>query len=526
MLADPDAAADGRGDGPGRRPADDHPGPAGPAAVCGSSTGRRCTTRASSWSWTADLSADSDPYLADHLLDGDLLFPAVLGMEAMAQAAVALTGASGRRCWRTWSSCGRSSCRSMRPTTIRVAALVTGHGDGPGGDPRRGHRLPGRPLPRDPAVSADRRRRTPGRRHRGRPGRSPIDPGRDLYGPVLFQGGRFQRLLRYRQLAATRLCRGDRQPAGGTVVRRAPARRAGAGRPGHQGRVMHAIQCCVPDATLLPAAVERLYLADPAAAADRRRGHPARGRALPRRRHLRLRPRRPRSGRPAGGALGGPAAAGGAQAGRLRTVAARAARPVPGAPHPGGAAHRAARAWCDPTATEPAAPTAGRDGTGGGTGADGGGRVRCGTGRTASRNGRRRTAAAMSAAHGAGVTFAGRAGERRHGRLRRRGAPPTGPDEDWVRPARRRTATPWPCCSPTSAASTLVGGRHPGLGRGGMPAQERQGTGRRRLTAGRAGAGRLGLLRSGTAQDRDVPDPAARRRRPGGVHHARREGED
>jgi len=33
----------------------------------------------------ADLSADSDPYLVDHLLEGDLLFPAVLGMEAMTQ---------------------------------------------------------------------------------------------------------------------------------------------------------------------------------------------------------------------------------------------------------------------------------------------------------------------------------------------------------------------------------------------------------------------------------------------------------
>ncbi|HEY0696217.1 MAG TPA: SDR family oxidoreductase, partial [Micromonospora sp.] len=40
----------------------------------------------------ADLTADDDLYLPDHLLDGDLLFPAVLGMEAMAQAAMALTG--------------------------------------------------------------------------------------------------------------------------------------------------------------------------------------------------------------------------------------------------------------------------------------------------------------------------------------------------------------------------------------------------------------------------------------------------
>ena len=44
----------------------------------------------------AELSADSDPYLPDHLLDGEMLFPAVLGMEAMTQAAAALTGTAGR----------------------------------------------------------------------------------------------------------------------------------------------------------------------------------------------------------------------------------------------------------------------------------------------------------------------------------------------------------------------------------------------------------------------------------------------
>ena len=33
--------------------------------------------------------------------------------------------------------------------------------------------------------------------------------------------------------------------------------------PGTRDALMHSIQCCVPDATLLPAGIERLYLADP-----------------------------------------------------------------------------------------------------------------------------------------------------------------------------------------------------------------------------------------------------------------------
>jgi len=40
----------------------------------------------------AEVSADTDPHLADHVFRGDPLFAAVLGMEAMAQAVMALTG--------------------------------------------------------------------------------------------------------------------------------------------------------------------------------------------------------------------------------------------------------------------------------------------------------------------------------------------------------------------------------------------------------------------------------------------------
>jgi len=74
----------------------------------------------------ADLSPASDPYLADHLLDGDLLFPAVLGLEAMAQAGHALTGADHPPAF--------EDIEFLRPivvppdgtTTIRTAALRRG----------------------------------------------------------------------------------------------------------------------------------------------------------------------------------------------------------------------------------------------------------------------------------------------------------------------------------------------------------------------------------------------------------------
>jgi enediyne polyketide synthase len=90
----------------------------------------------------------------------------------------------------------------------------------------------------------------------------------DLYGPVLFQGGRFQRLAGYRQLQA-KGCVAD-------IANRSNAPWFGPFHPGDlvladpgtRDAMMHSLQCCVPDATLLPAGIERLDLADPARARE------------------------------------------------------------------------------------------------------------------------------------------------------------------------------------------------------------------------------------------------------------------
>ncbi|WP_328499723.1 type I polyketide synthase [Streptomyces sp. NBC_00457] len=211
----------------------------------------------------ADLSADDDLYLADHLLDGDLLFPAVFGMEAMAEAAAALTGRPGPPVL--------EDVEFLRPivvpvdgkTTIRIAALVTEEGTVQAvirsdettfqADHFRATLRFDVPAPDDTAPPA-----APAAV------RVPLAPMEDLYGPVLFQGDRFQRLLGYRDLAAKR-CVADLSNAaakpwfGGFL----PSNLVLAD-PGTRDALMHAIQCCVPDATLLPAAIERLHLADPA----------------------------------------------------------------------------------------------------------------------------------------------------------------------------------------------------------------------------------------------------------------------
>ena len=212
----------------------------------------------------ARLSTDDDLYLADHRLDGDLLMPAVFGMEAMAQAARAVTGRLEQP--------SLHDVEFLRPivavpqgSTIRIAVLVRPDGAVDAvirsadtdfqADHFRATLRFGAPRPEALAGLPEGTRPLP------------VDPARELYGPVLFQGGRFQRLTGYRHLAATRcVARIEPSPHSAWFPDFAPAELV-LGDPGSRDVYMHAIQCNVPDATLLPAGIEQLHPADALAAA-------------------------------------------------------------------------------------------------------------------------------------------------------------------------------------------------------------------------------------------------------------------
>ncbi|BCB88491.1 polyketide synthase [Phytohabitans suffuscus] len=209
-----------------------------------------------------DLSPGGDPYLEDHLLDGDLLFPAVLGMEAMAQVAAALTGDTDPPLIEDAEFARPIVVPRDGATTIRVAALATGPGTvrlairsaetGFGVDHFRAtlRAWSGEVPEGGPEPAAD----LP---------RVPLDPPRDLYGDILFQGRRFQRLRRYRRVAA-RHAEADVATDQGTAWFSAflPGQLM-LGDPGARDAFMHGIQVCVPDATLLPMGIERLHPAGP-----------------------------------------------------------------------------------------------------------------------------------------------------------------------------------------------------------------------------------------------------------------------
>jgi enediyne polyketide synthase len=218
-----------------------------------------------------EISADTDPYLADHVFRGEPLFAAVLGLEAMAQAARLLTGigigAGGLPVFENVELRRPVAVAPGRSTTVRVAALVR--------DPRRPgvvelafrdsstgfqsdhFRAVCRYGPREATAGLGVSSTTP---------MSPeifsdalaLDPVSDLYGGILFHGGRFRRLHAYRRLRATE-CMAEISPDGIApwFGRWLPAELL-LGDPGARDAAIHGIQACIPHSTLLPVGVDRV----------------------------------------------------------------------------------------------------------------------------------------------------------------------------------------------------------------------------------------------------------------------------
>ncbi|GID70534.1 polyketide synthase [Actinoplanes cyaneus] len=206
-----------------------------------------------------ELNAGTDRYLADHELDGNLLFPAVFGMEAMAQVATAVTGVERVPVI--------EQAEFLRPiivlpegrTTIRIAATVV-----------EDDMVQVAIRSADTGYSADhftaRLRLGPTELPDGPPEQVAdelpaveLDPAADLYDSILFQGSRFQRLRRYHAAAARYVdAELEADAAAGWFAPFVPGHLL-LGDAGVRDALMHGNQVCVPDATLLPVGVDRIY---------------------------------------------------------------------------------------------------------------------------------------------------------------------------------------------------------------------------------------------------------------------------
>jgi enediyne polyketide synthase len=211
----------------------------------------------------ATLSPATDPYLLDHALQGVPLLPAVVGLEAMAQATVGLTG---RR------PSAFESVELARPVTVppdgsrvvRLAALARGddvvevvlRSDETGfavDHFRALCRLA--PLPALPPLPE------PGMDS----GEAGDEAAEALYRRLLFHGPRFQRVRGYRHLRS-RSCVAELAAGGGAdwFGRDLPAALV-LGDAGARDAFIHAAQACIPHRRVLPVAVERIDAGRPAA---------------------------------------------------------------------------------------------------------------------------------------------------------------------------------------------------------------------------------------------------------------------
>lgn len=215
-----------------------------------------------------DLSTDSDLYLNDHQLQGERLLPAVVGLEAMAQVAAALGGGAPPASFEKVFFAQPVVVPQTSPLTIRLAALV---------------REPGvvevalrseetafqldhfKATCRFAAAQQEVETTTALKVDDAVDGaldglRIPLEPARDLYGDILFHGGRFRRLSNYRLLSATE-CLAEIAPDE-ELPWFSPYLPAALllGNPARRDAAIHAIQACIPHATLLPIGADRIIL--------------------------------------------------------------------------------------------------------------------------------------------------------------------------------------------------------------------------------------------------------------------------
>jgi enediyne polyketide synthase len=205
----------------------------------------------------AALSAATDPYLAEHAFQGEQLLPAVMGMEAMAQAAMALEQSQALPVLRDLRFDHPIVVPRDGEISIRIAALrrepgkieiaIRSSSTGFQVDHFSGRCVFGEsastPKPPAPAGTA----------------RSlPLDPARDLYGRILFHRGRFRRVARYESLHAERSTARLAPPVQADWFARHLPQPLLLGDPGARDAALHSIQASIPHKTILPLGIDRV----------------------------------------------------------------------------------------------------------------------------------------------------------------------------------------------------------------------------------------------------------------------------
>ena len=209
----------------------------------------------------ADLSTDSDPYLQDHVFQGEQLLPGVMGLEAMAQVAMALAGKDFPPGFEQVEFLQPLVINAKEKVVLRIAALMR----------------------KDNVVEVVIRcNKTNYLTNHFRAlcvfeedrcdnfeaidvtasARMPINPKTELYGSLFFHSGRFVRVSHYNFFNAWQ-CSAVIEPAptSNWFSRYLPQNLA-LGDPGSRDAALHAIQVGIPQSTIVPVSIEKLVIID------------------------------------------------------------------------------------------------------------------------------------------------------------------------------------------------------------------------------------------------------------------------
>lgn len=207
------------------------------------------------------LSVYTDPYLADHVVQGQQVFPGVLGLEAMAQAAMALLETEERPIFENVEFHRPIIIPANNSIKLRIAALArtsdqvwvvlrSEETDFQVDHFRARCHFHTSPAPKPETTLPVRIASLP-----------PIhlDPQR-LYGSIMFQGTRFQKVASYQHFKATEcVARIDNTPDGNWFSSYLPPALV-LGSPGARDAFIHAVQVCIPHKVLLPVSVEQIVV--------------------------------------------------------------------------------------------------------------------------------------------------------------------------------------------------------------------------------------------------------------------------
>jgi enediyne polyketide synthase len=200
------------------------------------------------------LCRGSDPYLGDHVINGQAVFPAVMGLEAMAQVASALAPLDAQLTVSNVTLTQAVHVVGDSATRVRIAALrsdaqtdvdLFSEADGFSAPCMRATFCEGRPSLGSPPD-------TP--RHGINLSAAP------LYGPLFFNGERFQRVDRFAIASSKRVVAQLRPNTELSWFGAYEVRALSLWDPGATDAVLHALQVAIPHRKVLPISVDKIEI--------------------------------------------------------------------------------------------------------------------------------------------------------------------------------------------------------------------------------------------------------------------------